>query len=78
MNTAAGKLDMPGYQATMVKEKVNNKKQWALFSKKHWTIVWNEKMIFPNMEAGDMVKIVPNPAKRGEIFDRNGKSTCNK
>ncbi|MBZ9687138.1 penicillin-binding transpeptidase domain-containing protein [Clostridium estertheticum] len=72
MNTAAGKLNMQGYQATMVREKVNNKKQWALFTKKQWTIVWDEKMIFPNMEAGDKVRIKLEMAKRGEISDRNG------
>jgi len=65
MDTAAGQLTMPGYQANMVKEKVNNKKQW--------TIVWNEKMIFPNMEVGDKVRIIPALAKRGEIYDRDGK-----
>ena len=65
MNTAAGKLNMPGYQANMVKEKVDNKKKW--------TIVWDEKMIFPKMEAGDKVRITPEPAIRGEINDRDGK-----
>ena len=65
MNTAAGQLDMPGYQANMVKEKVNNKKKW--------TLLWDEKMIFPKMEAGDKVRITPEPAIRGEIYDRDGK-----
>ncbi|MGH4137970.1 penicillin-binding transpeptidase domain-containing protein [Clostridium sp.] len=73
MTTAAGKLNMPGYQVVMVKEKVNNKKQLLFFSKKDWTIVWNEKMIFPNMKSGDKVRIKPELAKRGEISDRNGK-----
>ncbi|MGV8982093.1 penicillin-binding transpeptidase domain-containing protein [Clostridium sp.] len=73
MNTAAGKLNMPGYKATMVREKINNKKQWVFFSKKEWAIVWDEKMIFPNMEAGDKVRIKTELAKRGEISDRNGK-----
>jgi penicillin-binding protein 3 len=65
MSTAAGQLNMPGYQATMVKEKVNNKTKW--------TLEWNEKMIFPSMEAGDKVKVTGAPAKRGEIYDRDGK-----
>jgi cell division protein FtsI/penicillin-binding protein 2 len=65
MNTAAGKLNIPGYQATMVKEKVNNKKQW--------TLVWSEKMIFPNMEVGDKVRVSTESAIRGEIYDRSGK-----
>ncbi|MBU3182588.1 penicillin-binding transpeptidase domain-containing protein [Clostridium psychrophilum] len=65
MNTAAGKLKTTGYQATMVKEKVNNKTKW--------TIVWNEKMIFPSMKVGDKVKITSQPATRGEIYDRDKK-----
>jgi len=65
MDTAAGKLDMPGYQATMVKEKVNNKKKW--------TLVWNVKMIFPNMQGGDKVRVTAESAIRGEIYDRGGK-----
>ncbi|MBW9149956.1 penicillin-binding transpeptidase domain-containing protein [Clostridium sp. CM028] len=65
MDTAAGQLKMPGYQATMVKEEVNNKKQW--------TLVWNEKMIFPSMEAGDKVRVEPEVAIRGEIYDRSKK-----
>lgn len=65
MNTAAGQLDMPGYQANMVKEKVNNKKKW--------TVVWDEKMIFPNMKTGDKVRITPELAIRGEIYDRDEK-----
>ena len=73
MNTAAGQLNMPGYHANMVKEKAYNKKQWLLFSKKQWTIDWNEKMVFPEMEVGDKVKVTPMLAKRGEIYDRFGK-----
>ena len=65
MDTDAGQLKVPGYQATMVKEEVNNKKQW--------TIVWNEKMIFPSMEAGDKVRVEPEVAVRGQIYDRNKK-----
>ncbi|MCB2295564.1 penicillin-binding transpeptidase domain-containing protein [Clostridium algoriphilum] len=62
MNTAAGQLKTTGYQATMVKEKVNSKKQW--------TIVWDEKMIFPSMKVGDKVKVTSQPAIRGEIYDK--------
>ncbi len=65
MNTAAGKLKMTGYKATMVKETVNKKKQW--------TLVWDEKMIFPSMKVGDKVGVVSQPAIRGEIYDRNKK-----
>ena len=63
MDTVAGKITTPGYQANMVKEKVDNKNQW--------TIGWDEKMIFPTMEAGDTVKVTTDIAVRGEISDRN-------
>ncbi|MGH4119772.1 penicillin-binding transpeptidase domain-containing protein [Clostridium sp.] len=65
MKTAVGQLNESGYTAIMVKEKVDNENKW--------TIVWDEKMIFPSMEAGDKVRIVPALATRGEIYDRNGK-----
>jgi len=65
MNTVAGKLDTSGYQARMVKEKVNNKMMWAL--------EWDEKMIFPTMELGDKVSLTSKLAVRGEIYDRLGK-----
>lgn len=65
MNTAAGQLKTTGYQAIMIKEKVNNKRQW--------TLVWSEKMIFPSMKVGDKVKITSQPAIRGEIYDRDKK-----
>lgn len=64
MDTVAGKITTPGYQANMVKEKVNNKNQW--------TIDWDEKMIFPSMDSGDTVKVTTDIATRGEIYDRNG------
>lgn len=66
MDTVAGQLTTPGYQANMVKEKVDNKNQW--------TIGWDEKMIFPSMDAGDTVRVTADPAVRGEIFDRDGKA----
>ena len=66
MDTTAGKLTMPGYRANMVKEKVDNKNQW--------TLIWDEKMIFPSMESGDKVRITPEPAKRGAIYDRDEKA----
>ncbi|MGH4051229.1 MAG: penicillin-binding transpeptidase domain-containing protein [Clostridium sp.] len=64
MDTVAGQVTTPGYQAYMVKEKVDNKNQW--------TIGWDEKMIFPSMEAGDTVRVTTILATRGEISDRNG------
>lgn len=64
MTTAAGEVTVKGYEAAMVKEKVDNKKIW--------TINWNEKMIFPQMESQDKVRAETIAAKRGEIYDRNG------
>lgn len=66
MNTCAGKLNLSGYEAIMVKEKYKNKSNWKL--------VWNEKMIFPRLEHGDKVKITSFYGNRGEIYDRNGKA----
>ncbi|PRR77782.1 Beta-lactam-inducible penicillin-binding protein [Clostridium liquoris] len=64
MTTAAGEVAVKGYEADMVKEKVDNKKIWA--------INWSEKMIFPQMESQDKVRVETIAAKRGEIYDRNG------
>jgi cell division protein FtsI/penicillin-binding protein 2 len=64
MDTVAGKLATPGYQANMVKEKADSENQWA--------IAWDEKMIFPSMDSGDTVKVTTDFATRGEISDRNG------
>lgn len=63
IDTIAGNLQFSDYEVTMIKEKVNNKNQW--------NIVWNEKMIFPNMESGDQVRAQILSAKRGEIYDRS-------
>lgn len=64
MKTAAGDLNLSGYEASFIKEKVSGKSQWKL--------IWNEKLIYPNMEPGDKVRIKTLYAKRGEICDRNG------
>lgn len=65
MDTVAGKIEVPGYSITLTKEKVDNKTQW--------TVAWNEKLIFPKMEPGDKVRVESSAAKRGEIYDVNGK-----
>ncbi len=61
MDTLAGNVKLPGYNMTLKKEK--NK----------WTVMWSEKLIFPDLEANDKVKAIPLYPKRGEILDRNGK-----
>lgn len=65
MNTVAGKINVSNYEAVMVKETVNDKKQWK--------IAWNEKMIFPDLGKEDKVRVNINAAKRGELYDRSGK-----
>ncbi len=38
-----------------------------------WSINWDASMIFPQMEENDKIRVNTLHAKRGEIFDRNGK-----
>lgn len=35
-------------------------------------LVWNDNLIFPELEAGDKVKVATTNAARGKILDRNG------
>ncbi|WP_261133769.1 penicillin-binding transpeptidase domain-containing protein [Bacillus sp. Marseille-Q3570] len=42
-------------------------------NKENWFVNWDHSQIFPGMEKGDKVRVQTNKAKRGEIFDRNGK-----
>ena len=65
MDTLAGNVEIPQYNMTLKKEEANNKKTW--------TVDWNEKLIFPELEEGDKVKATTINPKRGEISDRNGK-----
>ncbi len=39
--------------------------------KKEWNVVWTPKLIFPQLNEGDKVRIETLEAKRGEIYDRN-------
>ncbi|HSQ34120.1 MAG TPA: penicillin-binding transpeptidase domain-containing protein, partial [Peptostreptococcaceae bacterium] len=65
MNTLAGNVEISDYNVAMTKEKVEGNNQW--------TIDWNESMIFPSMDQDDKVSVERFNAKRGEIYDRNGK-----
>lgn len=49
MTTVAGKINVKDYDAPMIKEKVDGKKVW--------TVNWSERMIFPQMEAKDKVRV---------------------
>lgn len=66
MDSVAGPIEFTS-EVTLVQEKDGKTKQW--------NIIWNEKMIFPQLEAGDKVRYEREGfrAKRGEIKDRNGK-----
>ncbi|MDD6213039.1 MAG: penicillin-binding transpeptidase domain-containing protein [Clostridiales bacterium] len=37
-----------------------------------YRLVWNDQMIFPDLEKTDKVRVSTTPAERGSIFDRNG------
>lgn len=48
----------------------------AVFSKdkeKGYLLVWDDGLIFPDLTSSDKVKVSTDEAKRGEIFDRNGR-----
>lgn len=64
MTTTAGDINIEGYSVNLVKEKVDNKNTWC--------ISWDEKMIFPQMEKDDKVRIDTIEGKRGEIYDKKG------
>lgn len=38
----------------------------------HYTILWHDSMIFPELDAEDKVQVVTTRAERGCILDRNG------
>lgn len=59
MNTIAGKLDYDNLNINLVKE--DNR----------YKIVWDESLILPNMEKGDLVRVKNIKATRGKILDRN-------
>ena len=64
MDTSIGSIKFNDYVATLTQEKINNKN--------HWRIVWNESLIFPEMAAGDKIRVETLYSKRGEIYDRKG------
>ena len=64
METAAGPLEFSN-TAMFREEETDGQKQWRL--------LWDDSMIFPDMEEGDVVRITRHTAVRGEIRDRNGK-----
>lgn len=61
MDTLAGKLNFPN-SISVIKEG----------SKKSYKIVWSSKVIFPNLEDDNKIRVSKIKAKRGSILDRNG------
>ncbi|NFA61173.1 penicillin-binding transpeptidase domain-containing protein [Clostridium sporogenes] len=60
MNSIAGKLNIKGYNITLIKEN------------KDYKIKWNESLIFPKMNNKDIIEVEKYNAKRGNILDKNG------
>ncbi|OCA88972.1 penicillin-binding transpeptidase domain-containing protein [Pseudobacillus wudalianchiensis] len=65
MDTSAGPVSFEK-KAVLKKEEVDKKEAWF--------IDWDASYIFPQMEAGDKIRIKTTKGSRGQIFDRNGNS----
>lgn len=65
MDTFISEISSDEYQMQLVEEEQENKKDYF--------IDWDESLIFPEMEADDEVRVRTIQAKRGEIFDKDGK-----
>lgn len=52
----------------------------ASFSKqdKSYGLIWNDNIIFPDLEENDKVKVSREKAQRGEVVDRNGQVLAGK
>ncbi|MBJ8029616.1 penicillin-binding transpeptidase domain-containing protein [Bacillus cereus group sp. N21] len=64
MDTVGGKISF-SHEAKLVKEKDGDKESWK--------IDWTPDFIFPGMTKDSKVRMQTFQAKRGEIYDRNGK-----
>lgn len=60
MDTAAGQISFYNTVSFALEEKA-------------WRIVWQDSLIFPNLQRTDKVRVSTQSAKRGDIFDRNGR-----
>lgn len=49
-----------------------NKVQFLKEGKKGYKLVWSDRLIFPELDRNDKVRISTDKAVRGSIFDRNG------
>ncbi|WP_210366994.1 penicillin-binding transpeptidase domain-containing protein [Bacillus sp. REN3] len=62
MDTVAGKIDYEK-KVTLTREEREETEDWF--------VEWNPSFILPNLQQGDKVRLVNDPAIRGEIYDRN-------
>lgn len=63
MDSLAGKITFD-HEVTLTKEERDEEKNWY--------VDWDTTFIFPLLQAEDKIGIKTNPAKRGNILDRNG------
>lgn len=63
METLAGLIQF-SHEGTLIEEEREEERGWF--------VVWDEQMIFPQLEPGDKVRAETLKAERGEITDRNG------
>ena len=47
-------------------------------TKQGYKLVWQDSLIFPNLESDDKISVTTSKAERGEILDRNGKMLAGK
>ncbi|MDM5297184.1 penicillin-binding transpeptidase domain-containing protein [Bacillus pumilus] len=62
MKTSFGKLTKQSYRGVLSEE--NDK----------WKVDWEPNLIFPQMEKGDTIQVKSDPAVRGNIVDRKGRT----
>ncbi|WP_044895445.1 penicillin-binding transpeptidase domain-containing protein [Bacillus alveayuensis] len=64
MDSLAGPISFT-HEATLIEEEGENGKDWR--------IKWDPSLIFPQLDEGEKIQIVPEIPERGQIFDREGK-----
>ena len=42
-------------------------------TKQGYKLVWQDSLIFPDLESDDKISVTTSKAERGEILDRDGK-----
>jgi penicillin-binding protein len=64
LNTLAGNITFPNEAELLLIE---------LEKSKEYKLIWNDRLIFPNLGKEDKVRVSTDKAVRGQIYDRNGK-----